>query len=512
MRNWGIPRTMQPAFPIPTRIGLPEESTPLMQTVAIVGGGFSGTMAAVNLARLSNHPVQILLINSRHPLGRGVAYGTKQPEHILNVAARNMSAVPDHAHHFLDWLRTRVEYQDLPDPQLRETFVPRRIYGDYLRGLLLNYLHPIDDHHPARVIVIEDEVVDLAIHDEQSVEVFLKSGQSYQVDRVLLATGNQPPVSFEGVKGAVTHPDYCADPWHNWPAKIPAPDQEILVLGTGLSMVDVFLTLAEQNWTGNLTAISRHGMIPQSHFRGIEYPNFLPEEPELLPLDQLVELVEDHCEQLRRLGENPGLLVDRFRPYTQRIWQRFSVEEKKEFLCRYAARWNVIRHRIAQPIHQRLTEAITEGKVRIHKGSIVRIEDQGENIGVTYQNPDHEERTLWGGLVINCTGPCAGFSETQVPLFQNLLERGFIRPDELDMGIDVGADFTVIDRKGQHSDCLFAIGPLMKGTLWETTAIPELRGQAMRVAQLMLEDVVTPEPGHDYRFSVEEEHVIEYFI
>ena len=103
-----------------------------MKTVAIVGGGFSGTMAAVNLARLSNSPLHVLLINSRYPLGRGVAYGTNRSEHVLNVAARNMSAVPDHPDHFLDWLRTRVEYRDLPEPQLRETFVPRRVFGDYL--------------------------------------------------------------------------------------------------------------------------------------------------------------------------------------------------------------------------------------------------------------------------------------------------------------------------------------------------------------------------------------------
>ena len=284
------------------------------------------------------------------------------------------------------------------------------------------------------------------------------------------------------------------------------------MLGTGLTMVDVFLTLTEREWPGRLVAISRNGMIPQSHFRGIEYPDFLPDEPEQLRLEQLVELLEDHCERLRRLGENPGLLVDRLRPFTQRIWQRFSVEEKQTFLGRYAARWNVIRHRIAQPIHQRLTEAITEGKVRIIKGNVVELKDQGETVGVVWENRAGERQTLAGGLVINCTGPCAGFAETEVPLFQNLLNRGLIRPDELDMGLEIGGDFAVIDREGRPSEFLFAIGPLMKGTLWETTAVPELRGQAMRVAQLMLQEAVPAEPGHDYRISVEEEHVIEYYI
>ena len=168
-----------------------------MKTVAIVGGGFSGTMAAVNLVRFSRTPLRVELINSRHPLGRGVAYGTSRGEHLLNVAARNMSAVPDHPHHFLEWLRTRVDYSDLPDAQLRETYVPRRVYGDYIRSLLLNYMRPIDDHHPCTVNAIEDEAVDIAVSDDGRAEIALAGGQSIDADRVLLATGNQPPATFE---------------------------------------------------------------------------------------------------------------------------------------------------------------------------------------------------------------------------------------------------------------------------------------------------------------------------
>lgn len=211
-----------------------------------------------------------------------------------------------------------------------------------------------------------------------------------------------------------------------------------------------------------------------------------------------------------RIGPSKSPIL--LRTLSCRARQQLTLAEKREFLSKYAARWNVIRHRIAQPIHQRLTEAITEGKVRIQKGTILDLEDQGERVGVLFEDRKGERQTASGGLVINCTGPCSGFSETSVPLFQNLLERGLIRPDELDMGIDVGAEFAVIDREGRHSEFLFAIGPLMKGTLWETTAVPELRGQAMRVAELLLTDALPVEPDHDYRFSVEEEHVIEYYI
>lgn len=480
------------------------------KTIAIVGGGFSGTMTAVNLVRLSKRPLRVVLINHQHPLGRGLAFGTNRGEHVLNVAARNMSAVPDHPNHFLDWLRTRVDYADLPDPQLREMFVPRRVYGDYLRSLLLHYMRPIDNQQSAEIQIIEDEAVDITPQDDGFSEVRLGSGETLLADRVLLATGNQPPAAIAPAGQPFNHPAYCPDPWTDWHQRLPDPAKDIVVLGTGLTMVDVFLTLSEVGWQGNIIAVSRNGMIPQAHFRGIEYPDFLPPEPETLGLKAMVALIERHCDQLRRIGENPGIIVDRLRPHTQRIWRKLSLEEKRDFLEGYAPRWNVIRHRIAQPIHQRLTEALTTGQLRVMSGTIERLSGSDEQVTVTFQNKAGEQRSLEAGMIINCTGPYAGFSETSVPLFQNLLQRGLIRPDDLDMGIEVGPDFAVIDGDGKNSTILFAIGPLMKGTLWETTAVPELRGQAMRVAEVMIE--VASEAGHDYRLSVEDEHVIEYYI
>jgi len=482
-----------------------------MQTVVIVGGGFSGTMAAVNLARLSDGPIDIVLANSRYPLGRGVAYGTPRGEHILNVAARNMSAVPDHPGHFVDWLRTRAEYSALPDAQIGNMFVQRRVYGDYLRGLLQNYLSPIDDHHPARIRVIEDEVVDVAVQESEAVVAF-HGGETVSADRVLLATGNQPPAAPGICAELEGHPGWCADPWDDWTTQLPDPESGIAVLGTGLTMVDTFLTLMAAGWTGHITAISRNGLIPQAHFRGIDYPDILPPDDQHVDLSEMVQLLEDHCERIRSLGENPGILIDRLRPHTQRYWQHFTTEERKQFLSKYAARWNVIRHRIAQPVHQQLTEAIIAGNLTILKGTIQNVETANSGVSIHVDTAAGENRTVNVGLAINCTGPNAGFSDTEVPLFRKLLERGLIRADDVDLGIDVAANFAVVDAEGQPSSLLFAMGPLMKGTLWETTAVPELRGQAMRVAEMMLEDQVAAAPDHDYRLSVTEEHVIEYYI
>jgi uncharacterized NAD(P)/FAD-binding protein YdhS len=499
-----------------------------MQTIAIVGGGFSGTMTAVNLARMSDHPLQVVIVNSVRPLGRGTAYGMTRVEHLLNVAARNMSALPDFPSHFLDWLHSRSEFSQTPDRELREMFVPRRIYGDYLCGLLASCLDPIDARCQVRVKTISAEVVDVVVDGNDQATLLLNSGESLAADRVVLATGNQPPGSFPSAS-ALNHDDrYCGDPWDDdrWQHKIPqlmtgrpfnttsagapepgnlpsSPRGCIVLLGTGLTMVDVVLTLGKLGWDGSIVAVSRHGMLPKSHFRGIAYEDYLPDDAESLGLSGLVEIIERHCKRLRQMSQNPAIAIDKLRPHTQRLWRSLSKEAKQDFLSRYAATWNVTRHRIAASVHDVITDALDIGRLQVIPGTIERMESGEQSIDVMLRDGDGNVSTQSGDLVINCTGPQSNFSQTRLPLFDNLLRRGLVCLDPLDMGIVVDDEFAVIGEDGGSSSLLYALGPLLKGSLWETTAVPELRGQAMRVAEILLER----EPA-----AVEEEDVIEYYI
>jgi uncharacterized NAD(P)/FAD-binding protein YdhS len=481
-----------------------------VERIAIIGGGFSGTMTAVNLARLGTRPLRVSLINSGHPAGRGVAYGTTRAEHLLNVVARNMSAFPDHPDHFLDWLRTRSEYATVPDAALRELFVPRRVYGDYLRAVSMTYSVPIDPRSQVQIEPVEDTAADVTSLSNGAV-VSLASGRTIEADRVVLATGNQRPTPLPAPDVPFIHPAYVDDPWTDWSARPTNTGQDAILLGTGLTMVDVFLTLSEVGWRGTIRAVSRNGLLPLSHFRGIDYPDFPPPDPERLGLAGLVELMERHCGRLRQLGANPAICVDKLRPHTQRIWKQFSEEERRQFCTRYAARWNAMRHRLAEPVHARLMEAVSSGRLRIHKGRIAALEDAGSGVRVIIEGESGERTALEGGLVVNCTGPQAGFSTGTDPLFKTLLERGLVRADALDMGIEVDADFAAVEGDGRRSRFLYALGPLLRGSLWETTAVPELRGQAMRVAQLLLRDV-HPTPATAPVFTPTNADVIEYCI
>ncbi len=465
-----------------------------MRTIGIIGGGFSGTIAAVNLARFGEDALRVIIFNAKRPFARGTAYSTQCNEHLLNVAARNMSAFPDHPTHFVDWLQTRSEFSSVPNKELRETFAPRHVYGDYIRGLAEMVLHPVDPRASFNLHPIEDEAIDVVVKESGGIQIVLKSGDPVDVDQVLLATGNQPPAAFPSSAPLSRDPRYCADPWEDWCSRIPSANQRIVLLGTGLTMVDVLVTLAEKGWEGHVAAISRNGMLPMPHFRGVAYPDFVPPDAEALKLKGLVELVKQHCGRLKQMAQNPAIAIDKLRPHSQRLWKNFSVDEKREFLTCHAAEWNRQRHRIAQSIHSYVTDAFDEGRLDLVTGTIESLAPNDHDIEVKLIDAAGKSSSISGGLVINCTGPQPRFSRAGVPLFEKLLEKGLVCNDELDMGIEVDEDFAAIEADGTSSRWLHAIGPLLKGSLWETTAVPELRGQAMHVARAMLnQDTMTPQ-------------------
>ncbi len=459
-----------------------------MRTAAIIGGGFCGTLTAVNLARLSTDTLRVILVNNRYPLGRGIAYGTLRPEHLLNVVARNMSAFPDLPSHFVDWLRNRSDFGEMPLAHLREQFVPRRVYGDYLQDLLFWQVRPLAGPGRVQIELIDDEVVDMAPTD-RGADLVLRGGDTLQADRVVLATGNLTPHDLIPPGPVHEHPAYFANPWRGWHEQLPDSQEDVLLVGTGLTMIDVFLTLRSLGWRGKIHAVSRNGLLPLPHFKGSDYPQFPPQDVETLRLHELVALVEDHCARLRAEGMNPAMVVDKLRPFTQHIWRNFSVAEKREFNQRYRTRWNVVRHRIPPSVAGQIETAQQDNDLHVLKGRLREARADGNRLEVTIDpgngQPPHE---LAVGLMVNCTGPRESLNDAPEPLFQKLFERGLTRPDELDMGIEVAPDFAVVNDQGQPSDFLYAIGPLLKGTLWETTAVPELRSQAHQVAKVLLAD------------------------
>ena len=471
---------------------IPTEVQPLPPTrVTIVGGGFSGALTAANIARLSDVPVEITVINPREPVGRGAAYAKRRPEYLLNVAARNMSAFPDVPDHFLQWLRTRPEFDTTSETELRERYIARETYGEYLSSIVQRYLTDPDDSTLVTTEFIVGEAVDIEPLEAGGL-VHLADGSTLEADRVVLATGNEPPAPLPGAESLTDHPAWVGNPWQAWEHRLPAGDDaSVVILGTGLTAVDAIVTLRILEWKGSIHAVSRHGWFPHGHFRGVQYADFPPVGVDLaaLGLDGLVKLIQQHCAILHEHNVNPAIIVDKLRPYTQRIWSSFSDDERLEFAKHHAAHWNVYRHRIAPEIHSQVTSGQLSGQLHLHSGNIVGLEAKADQILVYLA----DEGPLVGDLVLNATGPSTWFTATRSTLLQNLLRRGVVAPDNIDMGVRVDHHHTALTQNGDRVPWLLALGPLLRGTYWETIAVPELRGQARRVAEAVLDRVRTDE-------------------
>ncbi|MCV7225523.1 FAD/NAD(P)-binding protein [Mycolicibacterium komossense] len=473
--------------------------------IIVVGGGFSGALTAVNIARLSEYPAHITVVNDGRPVGRGVAYALRRPEYLLNVAARNMSAFPDEPDHFLHWLQTRSEFGSLSEIELRERFIPRQIYGDYLCSIVQHHLQSPGGRTPVSAEFVTSEAVDIEPREPGCV-VRLADGSALEADRVILATGNESPSPLPGSESLADHPAWVGNPWQPWEERLAGLDVStgagVVILGTGLTAVDIIITLRTMGWLGSIHTVSRHGWFPHAHFRGIEYPEFPPEDLDLatVGLDGLLDLIQHHCAILNERNENPAIIVDKLRPHTQRIWSGFTREERLAFAGKHAARWNVYRHRIAPVLHAQITGSQLTGQLRAHAANIEVLEASRDRILVHLQ----DRQPLLGHLVINATGPATKFTATRSVLLQNLLRRDLVAPDETNMGVRVDSDHTVVTAGGDRSPWLLALGPQLKGTYWETIAVPELRGQARRVAETVLGSAATRDK-HD-------QLVLEYMI
>jgi len=276
--------------------------------------------------------------------------------------------------------------------------------------------------------------------------------------------------------------------------------------------VDCIITLLALNWQGTIHAVSRHALLPLAHSSApmpddAETADFPPADVRSLGLDQLATLMEAHCARLTAEGQKPQFLVDRMRPHTQAIWQHWSLGEKQQFVRKYAARWNILRHRIAPSLHVQLAEANAAGRLVVSNGSIQYIRAVSDSL-LSVELASHETGgalpPLQAALVINCTGPHTRFSHTNSLLLQKAIQRGLVQPDAMDMGVAVNADFSVVPlardvgsasasaaASGQPAGdkILYAVGPLLRGTLWESVAVPELRGQTQFVAQTIISDL-----------------------
>lgn len=433
--------------------------------IAVIGGGYSGVLQAVNLLRHSN--ASVTLIERGERIARGAAYGTRHADHLLNVRANRMSAFSDAPDHFADWLRRSGEGE-------AESFAQRQVYGRYLEDILASAAADAGE----RLRIVKDDAVSVE-RDGDAERIGLRGGESIAADAVILSVGNLPPEAPRAVRASEL-PDetYVADPWASDIASGLGPDHEVLLIGTGLTAIDAALMLDAARFEGRITALSRRGLVPRAHE---DRPSAVPSLQER-PQGRLADLLRSVRERAEVIGWPSA--VDQLRPHTQALWASAGVEERGRFLRHLRPYWDVHRHRIAPEIAARIARMEEQGRLRFRAGKLVSAKAEGEGALVSWRPRGEDEvKSLAVRRIVNCTGPQGDLRRAGEPLLAGLLAAGRIRPDPCRIGIDVDERCRVIDAAGAPSNSLYAIGPMTRGALWEIVAVPDLRQQVDGLAR-----------------------------
>jgi uncharacterized NAD(P)/FAD-binding protein YdhS len=429
--------------------------------VVIIGGGFSGSMLAAQLARRG---VSSIIVEGRDRAGKGTAFSTPEAVHLLNVPAAKMSALPDQADHFAE--AVAGEGYEATD------FVPRRRFGAYLSEILG------DARDSGLVSVIAGE----AVEAEPGWTVTLADGSEIKAGALALAQGNQPPEPLRAAQG-ISSGLFVNDPWSDdgraAVSRVAQDGGDVLIVGTGLTMVDVVLSLDAAGHQGRILALSRRGLTPRAH--AAHEP--VPVEREEVPHGSVRGL----WRWLRKRGAELGWrgAVDSLRPHSHALWQALDEEQQKRFLRHARPWWDVHRHRIAPEVAAVLKRLIGEGRLEIVAGRIKSMrEGNRELVAGIQRRGTSETRERHFALGVNCTGPLGAIGRSEDGVLKNLFDAGLARPDWLGMGLDVDGKSRVTG-----AERLWAVGPLTKGRFWEIVAAPDIRGQVADVAEDIAEEL-----------------------
>lgn len=452
--------------------------------ITIVGAGFSGSALAGELVGQAGPGVELCLVGIGESYGRGVAYGEARPEHLLNVRASELGATPDRPGGFADWL-------NLTD-RARSSYLPRLLYGEYLHAQLQTAL--------AGSAAAFNQIRQEAVAVERAASGFrihLADGSDFLSDKVVLAVGALPPQPLAGVGPRLAiHPSYLGWPWQDGAIDAIDPDARLLIVGTGLTMADVVVTLHRRGHRGPIVALSRHGLLPRAHG---EYPP----PPIALPPAVRQALQTHSPRELSRalrtlvpVVDDWRSLVDALRPHLQDFWRGMPMPQRASFLRHLRSYWEAARHRIAPQLAEELLRLREHGRLRIRAGRLVRARRGADSVEVLIRERGDDallqERY---DVLIRATGLDTDIERTTHPLIAHLRESGLVAADPLGLGLRTSDRFQALDAKGSAVRGLYALGPLLRAQRWEITAVPELRHAARELAGELLATAATARAG-----------------
>jgi len=431
--------------------------------VVVVGGGAAGVITAAHLLRSADadHRLEVQVVERTTQTGPGLAYRTTHPRHTVNNYAGRLSAMDGDPDHLLRWCADRGT------PVGPMGFIHRHLYGRYLSDVFYTIRVPAGSALGRTVGTVTD-----VRREGRALGVQMSGGWQIEADKVVLALGNPPPRRMRALERRGD--GYVADPW--------APDlveqvgnaSDVLLLGTGLTMVDVVAQLHDALPMTRFTAVSRTGLLPRAHRRSVGRLHDAY-HPGVAPLPVLLERVQSRIDELAEIGGDWRDVVDSVRASANDLWRGLSPEDQEEFVSTLSRQWDTARHRMSPYMAELVGRLRASGRLRVGLSS------------------DIDPSTF--PVVVNCIGPAPVPTRGWNPLVDALLDRGAIRPHRLGLGLDLDEHGRVIDAEGRVDPDVYAVGAARKGIEWEVTAVPDLRSQAVRLSETLAAEQALSRPA-----------------
>jgi uncharacterized NAD(P)/FAD-binding protein YdhS len=451
-----------------------------MTDIAIIGGGAAGAAVFGELLRRQDHRGTVHWISGCVAPGRGVAYTTDDDRHLLNVRAAGMGLFADQRDDFLQHANRQLGHAQGSD------FLPRQLFGEFIQAQVRARMSEAQAYGVRFQL---HHVKAAAIHREagHGYRIDLENGDALAVDAAVLAIGALAPRPLKTVsEDALASGAYELDPWRRAePVRAP---RRVLVIGTGLTAVDTLISAATHWPRAELVAVSRHGLLPFRHpARPLApYPYQEDLNTALLACDGVAPMVR----LVREAWADPSgtdwrAVIDGLRPINARLWQGLTLAQRRQFLRHVRWIWEAARHRTA-PASAETVEALVEsGRLQVLAARVLAVNGCGPLAVTVRSRATRLVSMIEADLVIQATGLDTALAYARDPLLAQLLREGLAAPDPLQLGIVAEADGLLLDADGSPQPGLYGIGSLLRGNLWECTAMPEIRAAANRLARTL---------------------------
>jgi len=455
-----------------------------MPHIVIVGGGFAGATVALHLLKAQQSAdLALTVLEPRAVIGAGLAYSAEDPEHRINVAAARMMLFPDDPEHFDRWFRQSAEAATDPAAIIADgrAYPRRQIFGRYVDGLVraaaaqaphIRFQHL---RSPATAIVPNGE----------NYRVTLADGAGLDADLIILATGHNRPGIPGAFAGVADHPRFIANPWEKNALKPIRAGDWVLLIGTGLTMVDTVASLRAKGHTGQITAISRRGQLPQPRTSlPVQAFGDFSTDP-AVSVSALLHRIRTATRDLQRQGRPWEDVIDAIRQQAYAIWNSLPLVEKQRFLRHLRPYWDSHRYQVAPQVDDVLRSEIHRRGLQVIAGHFTRVTFEQEVFRVKM----HPRGAKAGALqerhfhaVVNCTGPDHSAQIAGNDVLRSLQEQGLLVPDPLKLGVYVDRDSQLLDAAGRSQPGLLFAGPAARYTFGELMGLPQVTLQAKTVA------------------------------